>query len=174
MKRTAIFYGPVGGKTEKIAERLREMIGRDRCDLIKVRDSDRKTIGKYDNIIFGTSTIGMETWDGEQVRSGWFTFIHELAEAELKGRKIALFGLGDHIRYAGHFVDAIGEIYEILQKKGVDTIGKVDPAEYQFSDSKALAGGMFVGLPIDEEFEADKSEERMRKWVDTLLREFAV
>ena len=172
MKKIGLLYGPVEGSTERVAEKIWNLIGRDKCDLLKVRDSDKSHLAKYDNIILGTSTIGMETWDGEPVKSGWFTFIHELTDADMSGKKVALFGLGDHIRYPDHFVDAMGDIYEILIEKGVDTIGKVDPSGYQFTDSKAFVNDVFVGLPIDEEFQSDLTEKRINEWVTLILREF--
>lgn len=174
MKKIGLFYGPVNGKTEKIAEKMWKMIGKEKCDLLKVRDSDRHHLAKYDNIIFGISSIGAETWDAEPLKSGWFTFFGELAEANLKGKKIALFGLGDQIRYPNNFVDAVGDLYEIISRKGLDTVGKTDPSGYQFRDSKALVNGKFVGLPLDEEFEAQMSEKRITDWLKTVLKEFGV
>lgn len=172
MKKIGLFYGPVGGSTERVAELIHKILGAGKCDILKVRDSKKEDLSKYDNIIFGCSTIGTETWQSDQVKSGWFTFIHELGKADLKGKKIAIFGLGDQIRYPDHFVDAMGEIYEILKGMGVDTVGKVDPSGYQFTDSKALAGGKFVGLPIDEEFESDQTEKRIRIWLEDVLKSF--
>lgn len=172
MKKIGLFYGHVESKTEKVAEKIWKLIGTDKCDLLKVRDSISTDIEKYDNLIFGTSTLGKSTWDGIHLKSGWFTFINELDKANLKGKKIAIFGLGDHIRYADHFVDAIGDIYEKIAAQGVDTIGKVDPADYQFNDSKALVDGVFMGLPLDEEFEADKTDERVEKWLKDILQQF--
>lgn len=172
MKKIGLFYGHVESKTEKVAEKIWKLIGTDKCDILKVRDSVGTDIEKYDNLIFGASTLGKSTWDGIHLKSGWFTFINELDKADLKGKKIAIFGLGDHIRYADHFVDAIGDIYEKIAAQGVDTIGKVDPSDYHFNDSKALVGGVFVGLPIDEEFESDRTDERIEKWIKDILQQF--
>lgn len=172
MKKIGLFYGHVESRTEKIAERIWKLIGEDKCDILKVRDSNKNDLERYQNIIFGASTLGKATWDGIHIKSGWFSFINELDKADLKGRKIAMFGLGDHIRYPDHFVDALGDIYEKLSAQGVDTIGKVDPSGYQFNDSKALVDGMFVGLPIDEEFESERTDERIEKWIKDILQHF--
>jgi flavodoxin I len=169
MKKIGLFYGPVSGSTERVAEKMWNLIGKDKCDLLKVRDSKKEDLAKYSSIIFGISTIGMETWQGETVKSGWFTFIHELTEADMTGKKVALFGLGDQIRYPDHFVDAMGDLYEILKQKGVEIVGSVDVEGYQFTDSKALVNGKFVGLPIDEDFQSDITNERIGKWVKRIL-----
>jgi flavodoxin I len=169
MKKIGLFYGPVSGSTERIAEKIWNLIGKEKCDLLKVRDSKKEDLARYDSIIFGISTIGAETWDAEAVKSGWFTFIHELTDADLTGKKFAIFGLGDQIRYPDHFVDAMGDLYEILSDKGSDTVGKVDPAGYQFTDSKALLNGKFVGLPLDEDFQSDLTDSRIRAWLGVVL-----
>ncbi|MBS0010190.1 MAG: flavodoxin domain-containing protein, partial [Bacteroidales bacterium] len=131
-----------------------------------------RDIDKFDNIIFGIATIGKETWDAEPVKSGWFEFMPELEKADLQGKKIAIFGLGDHVRWPNHFVDAMGQVYRILQEKGVDTIGKVSPDDYTFDESEALIDGMFVGLPIDEDFEPDLTDIRIKEWMVQLKKEF--
>lgn len=169
MKKIGLFYGPVSGSTERVAEMIWNHIGKDKCDILKVRDSGKAELAKYDSIIFGISTIGTETWQSEKVKSGWFTFIHELTDFDMKGKKVAIFGLGDHIRYPEHFVDAMGDIYEILQSQGVDTIGKVDISGYQFKESKAVVGRQFVGLPIDEDFEPEKTATRVKDWINQIL-----
>ena len=74
MKKTAIFYGPVGGSTESVAKKIQLLFGTDRCDLVAVRDASADDLDRYDNLIFGIATIGNETWNSEPVKSGWFTF----------------------------------------------------------------------------------------------------
>ena len=172
MNKTAVFYGPAGGSTENVARRIGELIGSDMCDLIPVGDATGDDLKEYKNIIFGIATIGNETWDSEPVKSGWFTFINELEEADLTGKVIALFGLGDHIRYPDHFVDAMGELYRIVNGKGVVPVGKVDQSGYEFNDSGAVVDNMFVGLPIDEVFEPDLTDKRIREWVSGIISEF--
>lgn len=168
MDKVGIFYGPVGGSTERVAKNLADILGEDNSDLLPVRDASASDLAKYNNIIFGIATIGNETWNSEPMKSGWFSFISELEKADLSGKNIAIYGLGDHIRYADHFVDAMGEIYRILSEKGISSVGKVAAADYTFGESKALEGDMFVGLPIDEEFEQSQTDQRLGDWVNDL------
>lgn len=172
MKKTAIFYGPVGGSTEFVAKRMYEIIGSDLCDLVPVRDAGAADLQKYDNLIFGISTIGNETWHSEPVKSGWFSFINILRDADIDGKTVALFGLGDQVRYADHFVDAMGELYNIISGKNVKIVGSVDPAGYEFRDSDAIVDGMFVGLPIDQDFESDLTQQRIAEWIKTIMPAF--
>ena len=172
MKKIAIFYGPAGGRTENVALRIAELLGTGTNDLISLDRASVKDIDRFDNIIFGIATIGKETWDAEPVESGWFDFMPELEKADLEGKKIAIFGLGDHVRWPNHFVDAMGQLYQLLSEKGMDTVGKVNPGDYSFEESEALIDGLFVGLPIDEDFEPELTDERIQNWVKQLIAEF--
>jgi len=173
MKKIGLFYGPVGGSTERVAEMICDLIGRDKCDLKKAKDSSEFDLARYDNIIFGIATLGSETWQSEEIKSGWFSFVNKLAATDMKGKKVAIFGLGDQVRYPNHFVDAMGDVFELLQLQGVDTIGKVDTEGYEFTDSKAVVGNLFVGLPVDEDFESEKTNHRIADWVKRILPSFS-
>jgi flavodoxin I len=172
MKKIGIFYGPVGGSTEKVARKIVDILGSDNCSLKAVSDSSVKDLDDFDNLIFGIPTIGNETWNSEPMKSGWFSFIHDLEKADISGKTIAIFGLGDHIRYADHFVDAMGELYKILSEKKLKLIGKVSSSDYTFRESKALEGDMFVGLPIDEDFEESLTDTRIEEWLAALKEDF--
>ena len=168
MEKTGIFYGPVGGSTEAVANKIAAMIGKEKCDLVLVAKADAALLDRYDRLIFGIATIGNETWHSEPVKSGWFTFWGELEKAELESKVIAIFGLGDSVRYADHFVDAMGELNRVIEEKGGETVGHVDSSDYSFRESKALVGDMFCGLPVDEDFEASLTEARIADWVASL------
>ncbi|MBN1387049.1 MAG: flavodoxin [Bacteroidales bacterium] len=172
MKKIGIFYSPSGGRTEKVAKRIGLLLKLDDSDVNSLEGISINDIDKYENIIFGIATIGKETWDAEHIDSGWFDFMPELEKADLHGKKIAIYGLGDHVRWPNHFVDAMGELYQLLKGKGIDTIGKVSPDDYTFEESDALVDGMFVGLPIDEDFQPDLTEQRINEWVRQIKKQF--
>ncbi len=168
-----LFYGPAkASSTEKVAQKVASQIGTDRVDLIPVKDATAEDLKKYHHLIFGVSTIGKETWDGYTTRSDWDRFRPELDKAELEGKTVAMFSLGDHVTYPRHFVDALGMLYEILQNKNCRIIGHVDPSEYEFEESQGIYNGKFVGLPIDEDYEPERTDERVKNWVDQILGEF--
>ncbi len=172
MKQVGIFYGPLGGSTETVANKIAELIGKDNCSTKAVSLASVDDLTEFDNIIFGIATIGNETWNSDPMQSGWFSFINDLEKSDISDKTIAMFGLGDHIRYADHFVDALGELNRVLLEKDVKVIGQVDASDYTFRESKALDGDKFVGLPVDEDFEPSLTDERIKQWVDQLLKEF--
>ncbi|MBS3808224.1 MAG: flavodoxin [Bacteroidales bacterium] len=172
-KKIGIFYGPArGSNTEKVAQKVAREIGADQADMIEVKEATTEDLKKYDRLIFGVSTIGKETWDGYASRGDWDKFRPELDKADLKGKTIALFCLGDHVTYPRHFVDALGMIYEILQDKNVRIIGHVEPSGYEFEESQGIYDGKFVGLPIDEDFEPELTDQRVKNWVAQIRKEF--
>ena len=92
--------------------------------------------------------------------------------SDYSGKTIAIFGLGDSVTYSNHFVNAMGVLAKELQKNGATIVGKVDPSSYEFDESEAIFDGMFIGLPIDEDFQPELTDERVASWVKQLASEF--
>ena len=129
-------------------------------------------MSRYEIIVFGISTIGRDTWDQKFGNVDWAQFMPTVSSFDFTGKKVAVFGLGDHITYAYHFVNSMGILAKTVMKNGGQLIGKVNPESYTFQDSEALESGMFLGLPIDEDFEPELTEERLNGWVELLNQEF--
>jgi flavodoxin I len=172
MTKIGLFYGPEGGNVEKVAKIIAEKVKGVELDLMKVKDVEASLLSDYSNIIMGISTLGRHNWSSDTSGNDWDQFLPELKKANLKGKKIALFGLGDHIAYADHFVDSMGDLADIIKETEADLIGGVSDEGYEFSESRAFVDGKFVGLPIDEDFESDLTEERVEKWLQIILAEF--
>lgn len=170
MKKIGIFYGPQGGNCENIARRIKEKLG-SAADLNAVADHDETSLEKYDILLFGLSTIGKETWDSSQQKKDWAYFFTRLHKVDLKSKKAAIFGLGDHLTYAAQFVDDIGILADKLIENGAELYGYTETNNYEFTDSKAIRNGKFAGLPLDENYEPEKSETRIEKWIDQLKKE---
>ncbi len=164
MGKTGIFYGSTEGNTENVALKIKDLLGD--VDVINVANASADDLAKYDNILFGAST-----WDIGELQEDWESFIEVLDDVDFNGKKVAFFGTGDADGYPDTFVDAIGIIYERIKDKGAKFIGAVETEDYTFDDSKALVDGKFIGLPIDEDNEPDKTDERIQKWVDSIKGE---
>ncbi len=173
MKKVGIFYGPIGGKTETVAQKLHKVFGEDLADLVPIKQCKAEDLNQYENIILGCSTIGKETWDADRTKDDWDLFRPEIEKINYAGKTFALFGLGDSVKYAANFVDAMGTIAKIMLAKGAKIIGQVPTSNYNFTDSEAVINSEFVGLPIDEEFEAELTEKRIEDWVKVLKMQFA-
>ncbi len=171
MNKIGLFFGPIGGSTNRVGKLIAEKIGNEFVDLIPVKEATTETLSKYDNIIFGISTLGRETWDGEHTKNDWDVFMPSLEEFDFSDKKVAIYGLGDSVTYAQFFVDHMGILAQKLLNAKATLIGKVSPEGYSFEDSKALIDGAFIGLPIDEDFEDYLTEERVSAWVEQIKPE---
>ena len=104
------------------------------------------------------------------MQDDWNDFLFKLKDLDLKGKTVALFGCGDSSTFGSSFCDALGVIYKELQRTGCSFTGSVDPSDYRFDSSEAVIDGKFVGLPIDEMNEGDKTDERVKNWTDELKK----
>ncbi|NCB07672.1 MAG: flavodoxin [Bacteroidia bacterium] len=172
MKKIAIFFGPEKGAVNRVADKVKQAIGDDKVDMIPVKNATSEDIDKYDKIIFGISTVGKETWHTTYSNVDWARFLPEIGKTRYEGKTIAIFGLGDHVTYAATFVDHIGLLAGELTKNGAVLTGQVPAEDYEFDESKALVDGKFLGLPVDEDFEPELTDERVAKWVKSIRDAF--
>jgi len=168
MSKIGLFFGPLKGSVHRVAEKVKVALGEENVDMISVNDAQASDLEKYDKLIFGISTVGKETWDSNYSNTDWSKFFPNISKTDFTGKTVAIFGLGDHITYASYFVNAMGVLAKDLLKKNATIVGKVDPSGYEFDDSEAIFDGMFIGLPIDEDFEAELTDERVSNWVNSI------
>ena len=172
MSKVAIFFGPENGAVHRVAKSLASKMENLKPDLILVSEASADDLARYDTIIFGISTIGRDTWDQKFGNVDWAKFMPTVSSFNFTGKKVAVFGLGDHITYAYHFVNSMGGLAKLIVKNGGQLLGKVSPDGYTFQDSEALDAGLFLGLPIDEDFEPEFTEGRLNCWVEQITKEF--
>jgi len=166
MAQIGIFYGSSTGNTEFIAEKIQELIG-DNAELYNVDAATKDDIKQYPYLIIGTST-----WGIGDMQDDMEDFAEILETCDLKDKKIALFGLGDQDTYPGSFVDGIGALYDKLKGK-TQIIAPWPITGYHFGDSEAVRKNKFVGLAIDQDNQAEKTNERLAVWIEELKKEFA-
>lgn len=163
MGKTAIIYGSTTGTTEDIAGRIASKLNIAQGDIYEISKVTADTVAGYDTLLLGSST-----WGSGDLQDDWYDGIETLKGADLAGKKIALFGCGDSSSYSDTFCSALGTIYNDLKDSGATFVGSVDPSDYTFDGSDAVVDGQFVGLPIDEVNESDKTDERISNWIASL------
>lgn len=154
--KTGIFYGSTTGTTESVVDRVKVLLD---ADVFTADDIDKAE--NYDFIILATSTWGM----GE-LQDGWLDGIEKLKNLNLSGKKVALIGVGDQEGFGDTFVDAIGIIYDEIKDKEITLVGKTSTDGYNFSSSRAVEDGEFLGLIIDENNQGELTEERINSWIE--------
>ena len=174
MEKIAVIYGPKGGNTQRVAEMVAHEFGQDKVVLIPVNEISEEDLLPYQCIIFGGPTVGTHTWTDKMEHDDWDVFLTKLYKMDLKGKRCAIFGLGDQVSYAFHFIDDVGVIAGHLEEAGATLVGKVSGEGYKFEDSKAFVDGKFLGLPIDEDYEPEKTAGRVHSWVEQLRNEFKI
>lgn len=172
MDKTAIFFGPLDGAVHRVAKKIEMAIGEDKVVMVPVKDAGVEDLEKYDKIIFGISTVGKETWESIYTNVDWAKFLPEISKTRYEGKTLAIFGLGDHITYSSTFVDHIGLLGRALIDNGATLVGQVPVDEYEFDESEAVVDGMFMGLPVDEDFEPELTDERIANWVELIKPHF--
>lgn len=164
MKNIGIFYGTATGTTEHIAKMLAKKLDVEASDVYDVVEAKADKMNDYNILLFGCSTQGYG-----DLQDDWEDFIKDVKKANLAGKKVGVFGLGDSSTYADTFCDAIGTIADAATKAGATLIGdKVDVADYSFDESTAAKDGYFVGLALDEDNEYEKTEARVDSWISQI------
>ncbi|MGD1698617.1 flavodoxin FldA [Dapis sp. BLCC M229] len=170
MSKIGLFVGSTTGKTEEAAEIIQKEFGGDGVVTIhNMADAQTDDFDGYQNLI-----VASPTWNIGELQSDWEGFFDELDNIDFKGKKVAYFGTGDQIGYADNFQDAIGMLEEKISSLGGTTVGHWSTDGYDFTESKAVKNGKFVGLALDEDNQAELTEERIKKWVAQLKTDFGI
>ena len=157
MNATIVVFGSSTGTCEAIAEKIAQKLG---CEAIDVQNLTADVVNNNQNLILGTST-----WGAGELQDDWYDGLKVLQGADLSGKTIALFGCGDCESYGDTFVGGIGELFNALKTSGASFVGAVDIDGYTFGDSEAVVDGKFVGLPLDDVNEDDKTDTRIEAWI---------
>lgn len=168
MKKIGIFYSFNTNKTAKNAEKIKKAFGSfAEVVSVNVEEIDEDTFLSYDNMV-----LGVPTWFDGELPNYWDEFMPAIEDLKLKGKTVALFGLGDQVGYPENFVDAIGLLAIALEERGAKVIGLTSAEGYKYEKSAALRGDKFLGLALDIENQAALSPERIEAWVEQLKTEF--
>ena len=151
MKTTIVIYGSSTGTCEAIAEKIASKLG---CDALNVQDLSADVVAANENLILGTST-----WGAGELQDDWYDGLNTLKGADLNG---------DCSTYSDTFVGGMGELYNGIKDSGAKFIGQVETDGYTFDDSEAVIDGKFIGLPLDDINEDDKTDTRIDAWLSAI------
>ena len=164
--KIGIYYGSTTGNTQAIAEGIGRRFegGGNEVTVKSVGSAEPAELSGYDLLVLGSST-----WGVGELQDDWDAFLPKIASAELADKNVAFFGTGDQSSWADSFLDAVGILYEEVAKLGVKVVGSCPVDGYDFSSSRAVVDGQFVGMAFDEDNQSDQTESRINEWVDSLL-----
>jgi flavodoxin I len=161
--KTLVIYGSTTGTTEEVAQKIAEKLN---AEAVNVADVTEDQIAEADNLVLGSST-----WGAGELQDDWYDGIDKLKSADLKGKTIAIFGVGDSASYSDTFCGSMAGLYDAVKDSGAKIVGAVSTDGYTFDDSESVVNGKFVGLALDEENESDKTDERIDNWVKVISPE---
>jgi len=91
-----------------------------------------------------------------------------LESADLNGKLVAVFGLGDQSGFADSYCDAMGHLAKTAKSRGANLIGETPAEGYGHSSSAAAEDGIFCGLALDDNNESEKTSSRIGAWGEKL------
>jgi flavodoxin I len=159
--RITIIFGSDGGATRGVASKISA-----KCQgrTVDIKNATTADFENCDLLMLGSPTYG----DGT-LQTDWEENIDKLRSANLKGRKVALFGTGDQENYPTSFLDAMGILYDEVSELGAKVVGFTESAGFDFIQSTAERDGKFVGLALDLDTQSGKTEKRVTAWLSQLL-----
>lgn len=169
MNKTGIVYSFNSTKTAKAAEKIKEAFGPD-FNIVQVNAEEltEELFLSFSNLI-----LGVPTWFDGELPNYWDEFVPALEDLNLKGKTIAIFGLGNQVEYPENFGDAVGIMGELVQERGAKLVGFTSAEGYSYESSRALIDDKFMGLLLDQETQPRLSKDRIEKWVTDLKSQFS-
>jgi len=167
LRAVGLIYGTQSGNSEAIAGLIEDETG---LEAVNIDDIDVEALAEYDGLIVGTPTWNTGA-DVDRTGVAWDANRDAIKELSLAGKPVAVFGLGDSGSYPDNFCEGLEEVHSTFKAAGAKMLGAVDPDGYSFESSKSVVDGKFVGLPLDQDNEADMSEDRVKEWVAQLKAE---
>ncbi len=155
---TCIFFGSTTGNTETVAGKVAEALG---CEALGC--SEVAKASEYELVVLATCT-----WGCGDLQDDWEDAMSDLKSIDFSGKKVAIIGLGDQSSYSDTFVNAMKALYDVVIEKRATVVGQTSTDGYSFDASEAVVDGKFVGLVIDEDNQSDKTDDRIKTWVEGL------
>jgi flavodoxin I len=173
--KVGIFFGTSTGSTQEAADIIAEEFGDDVAsspiEIDEIQGSVAAEFAKYDALVVGTPTWNTGA-DVERSGTGWDEIYYgEMADLNIAGKKVAVFGLGDSVSYSENYADASGELYDVFESLGCSMLGATSTDGYLHEASKAIRGDKFCGLLLDEVNQEELTGERVKNWVAALIGE---
>lgn len=169
MARIGIFFGTDTGHTRRVAKQIAKRLGEAAAAPVNIGRADPADLLAYDALILGTPTLGqgaLPSADNTTLSApSWEEFLPRLDGADFSGKVVALYGLGDQLKYPDEFVDALALLYDGFAACGARMVGDWPAEGYEFKASQAVIDGRFLGLALDQHNQAALTEARLDAWL---------
>jgi len=174
MARIGIFFGTDTGRTRLLAKQIAKKLGDAAAAPVNIGRTTLADFLACDRLILGSPTLGAGELPGLSTgltQPSWEEFLPQLAGADMRGKIVAIYGLGDQKKYPDEFVDAIGLIHDAVSAAGARVVGRWPVAGYEFNLSQGVDGEEFLGLAIDQINQPLLTEARLDRWLAQITPE---
>lgn len=168
MSKIGIFFGTNSGTTRLVAKKIARKLGDAVADApLNVNRISAHQFMLYDALILGTPSYGDGQLPSSQlgIKDGsWQEFLTLLQDADMSGKKIALYGLGDQVKYKTNFANGLAKLCKFFRDRGAVVVGQWSTEGYEFEASEALDGNRFCGLVLDNDNQGVLTDKRIEEW----------
>lgn len=168
--KIGMIYGSSTGNTETAAYQLK-----DKFNAAGVSDVEIHNIGETSPaqmLSYEYLVLGIPTWNTGELQDDWAIFFPNFDNMDFKGKKVAIFGMGDQNGYGFNFLDAAGILADEILIHGGDLYGYWSTATFDFAESLNIDNGFFMGLGVDNDGQEEMTDARLDKWVARLKEEW--
>lgn len=174
MAKIGIFFGSNTGTTELVASILKKSLNKYapnvQTDVHDIGLVDVTKMLEYEKLI-----LASPTWNTGELQDDWNLKFESLNSLDMKGKDVALLGVGDQFGYPDNFIDAIGQLGDKMAERGADLVGFTPTAGFEYGLSQAeIDPAVFNGLAIDDVNQVDQTPHRLNDWVIQLLFDFGM
>lgn len=170
MGSVGIFFGSDTGNTEAVAKMIQKELGKNLVEVKDIAKSSKEEIAEFSLLLFG-----IPTWYYGEAQCDWDDFFPDLEDIDFNEKLVAIFGCGDQEDYAEYFLDAMGQLGDIVESKGGIIVGNWPSKSYDFEASKAMVDdNNFIGLGIDEDRQPELTASRVKEWSKQIFDEMCL
>jgi flavodoxin I len=168
-----IYYCTGTMTTQRLAFMLKAKLGDLADEPQEIRSAIPSEISEYHGTIFGAPAY---MWEAGRVSA----LDMDQMEApisnlkDLEGKKVAIFATGDQEGWPEHFADSASVVWDKLEMRGAELVGKTKAEGYTYKSSRASRDGVHLGLLLDEVTQKELTEARVDAWVEQLKEEFGL
>jgi flavodoxin I len=169
MNKIGIFFGTETGTTRLVAKKIHARLGDEiAAKPVNVNRIEPADMLQYDALILGTPSYGVGQIPGYAagcLESNWAEFLAKMPQADFKGKRIAVFGLGAQERYTERFASSLRRLHDTFVGFGAEIVGAWPTEGYTFAHSASVIDDRFVGLVLDQRTQGMHTEARLDAWV---------
>lgn len=117
--KVSIIYGSTTGNTERVADMIKGHLGDHEVNVVNVADVKDDDYASAELVLLGSST-----WGYGELQDDFAVHFDAMSNAQLSGKKVAVFGCGDQDGFADVFCEAVTLISDKAEECGATLVAE--------------------------------------------------